>query len=333
MTSFVESLFLSWICIVAVLIAVAYLTTVERKLLAWMQGRRGPNSVGFAGLLQPVADGIKFLHKEFTIPTQANKWLFIMSPLLVIIPGWLTWAIVPIGPAQTIVDMPLGILWIIAMGGIAACGILIAGWSSHSTYALMGALRAASQMIAYGMGISLSLVSVVIVSGSMNITEIVLAQKGGIWHWWVWPLLPVCCVFWIAQLAETHRTPFDVAEGESEIVAGYHVEYSGMGFAFFFIAEYGAMYLASVWMSLLFFGGWLSPCEGIWLADALTAWVPGVVWLGLKTMFWVFLYIWLRASLPRYRYDQIMYVGWKVLVPIALIWIPVVSFCVAWGSV
>lgn len=312
--------------IIGVLISVAYLTTAERKILGWMQGRRGPNSVGFGGMLQPLADGIKFIYKECIIPTHANTILFRLAPLMVVVPGWLMWAIVPIAPGVVFADIPLGILWILAMGGLASLGILCAGWASHSVYALLGGMRAVSQMIAYGVGLSLSLMSVVIVSGSMNLSAIVASQSGGIWHWWVWPLLPVCCVFWIASIAETHRNPFDVVEGESELVAGYHVEYSGMGFALFFIAEYGAMYLSALWMSLLFFGGWHSPFSNIIFLDAVTSWIPGSVWLLMKVVFWVFVYIWVRASLPRYRYDQIMYVGWRVLVPVALLWIPIVSF-------
>ena len=312
--------------LVCVLVAVAYLTTLERKILAWMQGRRGPNRVGYGGLLQPLADGIKFLSKEAIMPSEANPWLFTLAPVMVVVPGWLMWVIVPLQPQWVLVDMECGLLWIMAMGGLSACGVLFAGWASNSKYALLGAMRAASQMIAYGISWGLCLVNVAIVSESMNIQTIVQAQQGGIVYWWVWPLLPVCVVFWISAMAETHRTPFDVVEGESELVAGYHVEYSGIGFALFFIAEYGAMYTTSLWMSLLFFGGWHSPFEGIIGWDYCTSWIPGCIWLLLKTLLWVFVYIWVRASLPRYRYDQIMGLGWKVLVPCALLWIPLVSF-------
>lgn len=316
------------IMLVSLVVLVAYLTTFERKILAWMQGRRGPNRIGFAGMLQPLADAIKFVRKEYITPRQANRVLFKLAPLWVLCPSWLAWAFIPFSASWVYVDSPTALLWILALSVLSSSGVLFAGWASNSKYARLGALRAASQMMAYEVSLSLSLVSVVVACQSMSLVDIVQVQKGGMIYWLIGPLLPVAVVFWISLLAETHRTPFDVVEGESELVAGYHVEYSGMGFAMFFIAEYSNIWLSSILMSLLFFGGWHSPFEGMGLMTYVTSWVPGICWLMGKTLCWVFAYIWLRASLPRYRFDQIMSIGWQVLVPWSLAWIPILALAV-----
>lgn len=324
--SVIRQILIAFAILFSITTAAAYLTTIERKVLGWMQGRCGPNRVGYGGWLQPVADAIKLLRKEYIKPDHANRWLFVLAPLWVLLPSWLSWAFIPVCKGCVYVDAPLGLLWLMALGVISSAGILFAGWASNSKYARLGALRAASQMISYEISLSLSLVSVVIASNSIRLMDVVQTQAGGIWRWHIWPLFPVAVVFWIALLVETHRSPFDVVEGESELVAGYHVEYSGIGFAMFFIAEYSNMWRSCILMSLLFFGGWHSPFEGLGFLSTITAWVPGVLWLAVKTFFWVFCMIWLRSSLPRYRFDQIMYMAWSVLVPWALAWIPLVSF-------
>lgn len=311
--------------------AVAYLTTIERKVIGFMQLRTGPNRVGFAGLLQPVADGIKFLTKEIIFPSRANWGLFLLAPLLMLVPSLLVWAVIPFSLGVVLADIDAGVLFVFAMTSLSAYGVLIAGWASNSRYAILGAMRSCAQIISYEIAMGFSLVGVLMLSGSLNLQTIVLKQSGGFWHWHCFPLLPMMVIYWICAVAETNRAPFDVAEGESELVAGFHVEYSGILFAIFFIAEYANMIFISVFTSLLFFGGWLSPFEGIPYLERIP--VPGFIWLCLKASFFIFLYLWMRASFPRYRYDQLMMLGWKQLIPVSMIWIPILGVMIKLGLV
>ncbi len=318
------------VCIVLpLMIAVAYVTMAERKVISYMQGRIGPNRVGPLGLLQPIADSLKLLFKEVIMPSRANNYLFIIAPMLAITPALAAWAVVPFMKGWVLANINGGILYLFAMTSLGVYGILVAGWASNSKYALFGALRSAAQVVSYEIALGFSLVGVILASGTMNITDLVLKQSGGFWHWYWLPLLPLFVVYWIASVAETNRAPFDVAEGEAEIVAGFHVEYSGMAFAIFFLAEYANMILVSTLASIIFFGGWLSPFQGIPVLGHLTAWIPGIFWLLAKTTFFIFLYFWMRATFPRYRYDQIMHLGWKVLIPVTLVWLIVVAAFVA----
>lgn len=305
--------------------AVAYLTLAERKVIAYIQGRIGPNRVGPMGLLQPIADAIKLLTKELIMPTKAMGKLFFIAPVLTLAPSLTAWAVLPIMPGIVISDINVGVLYILAMTSLSAYGVLIAGWASNSKYAFFGAMRSCAQIISYEIAMGFSLVGVLMLSGSMNLTKIVMAQSGSITHWYIFPLFPMFLVYWISALAETNRAPFDVAEGESEIVAGFHVEYSSMGFALFFLGEYANMILISFLAAILFLGGWLSPFSGLGILDTATSWIPGYVWLIIKATFFVFCYLWFRATFPRYRYDQIMTLGWKVLIPISLVWIIVIA--------
>ncbi|MCD6055629.1 MAG: nuoH [Gammaproteobacteria bacterium] len=309
-------------------ISVAYLTLAERKVIAYMHSRIGPNRVGFLGLLQPFADVLKLLLKEMVIPSQSNRYLFLAAPVLVLAPALAAWAVIPFSKGLVLANINAGLLYIFMMSSLSVYGVLIAGWASNSKYAMLGALRAAAQTVSYEIAMGFAFVGVLLAAGSMNLQTIVLAQSGNILHWYFLPLLPLFFVYWISGVAETNRHPFDMVEGESEIVAGFHVEYAGAGFALFFLAEYANMILISAVASLLFLGGWLSPFEGIPLLENVFAFVPGLVWFVLKMGFFLFLYIWLRATFPRYRYDQVMRLGWKVLIPITLIWIVVVSFAV-----
>lgn len=314
------------VCIlIPIFVAVAYITMFERKVISYMQGRIGPNRVGFRGFLQPIADIFKLLCKEIIVPTASNHYLFVIAPALSIAPALAAWAVIPFMQGWTLANINAGTLYLFAMTSLGVYGILVAGWASNSKYALFGALRSAAQVVSYEIALGFCLVGVILAAGSMNLSELVLKQSGGIWHWFWLPLLPLCVVYWIASVAETNRAPFDVAEGESEIVAGFHVEYAGMAFAVFFLAEYANMILVSALMSIFFFGGWLSPFQGIPVLDPLFAWVPGIFWFLIKMSFFIFLYFWLRATFPRYRYDQIMHLGWKVLIPVALIWLMVVA--------
>src|SRR3989338_3220095 len=320
------------ICIVVpLMIAVAYITMAERKVISYMQGRIGPNRVGPFGLLQPIADSLKLLFKEVIIPTKSNHYLFVIAPMLAIMPALAAWAVVPFMKGWVLADINAGILYLFAMTSLGVYGILVAGWASNSKYALFGALRSAAQVVSYEIALGFSLVGVILASGTMNLSDLVLKQSGGLWHWYWLPLFPLFIVYWISSVAETNRAPFDVAEGEAEIVAGFHVEYSGMAFAIFFLAEYANMILVSTLASVIFFGGWLSPFEGIPVLGHLFAWVPGIFWLLLKTSFFIFLYFWMRATFPRYSYDQIMHLGWKVLIPVTLVWLIVVAVWVQIG--
>lgn len=331
---FDQFLQLAWIIIKILVIVlpitgvVAYLTFAERKVIGYMQLRIGANRVGIRGLGQPIADVIKLIFKEIVTPTKSNKYLFAIAPILAIAPALTVWSVIPFSPGLVLADVSAGLLFIFAMTSLEIYAVLIAGWASNSKYAFYGALRAAAQAVSYEIAMGFALVGVLLAANTMNISKIVTAQDGNILHWYWLPLLPLLVVYWISAVAETNRAPFDVAEGESEIVAGFHVEYSGMGFGLFFLAEYANMILVSALGSLMFFGGWLSPFQGIPALESLFSWVPGFFWLALKTSFFLFLYLWMRATFPRYRYDQIMYLGWKVLIPVTLVWLTLVSLAV-----
>lgn len=311
--------------VLPLLIGVAYLTFFERKVIGFIQLRIGPNRVGYRGLLQPFADLLKMLQKEIVVPTQANKALFVIAPLLTLAPALVGWAVIPFDQGLVLANINAGVLYLFAMSSLSVYGVLIAGWASNSKYAMLGALRSAAQTVSYEIAMGFALVGVLLAANSMNITDIVLSQQGGIWHWWALPLLPLFMSFWIAGIAETNRAPFDLAEGESEIVAGFHVEYSAIGFGLFFLGEYASMILISAMLALLFAGGWLSPFEGIPVLNNLFFFVPGIAWLLLKISFFLFVYLWIRATFPRYRYDQLMRLGWKVLIPVTLVWVVVTA--------
>jgi NADH-quinone oxidoreductase subunit H len=300
------------------MLAVAYLTLWERKMIGWMQVRIGPNRVGPLGLLQPIADGLKLLVKEIIVPTGANKALFVLAPVMVIMPAMAAWAVVPFSPELVLADIDAGILYILAITSMGVYGVIIAGWASNSKYAFLGALRSAAQMVSYELAMGFALVCVLMAAQSLNLGEIVKMQQGsfGLLNWFWIPLFPIFLVYFISGVAETNRAPFDVAEGESEIVAGFHVEYSGMAFAVFFLAEYANMILISTLAAIMFLGGWLSPVP--FLPD-------GFFWLALKVSILLFCFIWFRATFPRYRYDQIMRLGWKVFLPLTILWIVVLG--------
>jgi NADH-quinone oxidoreductase subunit H len=302
--------------VVPLMLGVAYLTYAERKIIGWMQVRIGPNRVGFQGLLQPIADGLKLLMKEIIIPSGANKGLFILGPILVIAPALAAWAVIPFTDTLVLSNINAGLLYVMAITSMGVYGVIIAGWASNSKYAFLGAMRSAAQIVSYEIAMGFALVGVLMASQSLNIIDIVQGQAGGVHQWYIWPLFPLFIVYLIAGVAETNRAPFDVAEGESEIVAGFHVEYSGMAFAVFFLAEYANMILVAALTTLMFLGGWLSPVT--FLPD-------GIVWWLIKTGFVLFLFLWFRATFPRYRYDQIMRLGWKVFIPITIVWIVVVG--------
>ena len=314
--------------ILPLLLGVAYLTYIERKVIGYMQGRIGPNRVGWRGLLQPIADIFKLLTKEIIIPAKSNKYLFIGAPTLALAPAIAGWAVIPFAQGIVLANINAGVLYLFAMSSLGVYGILIAGWASNSKYAMFGALRSAAQTVSYEIAMGFVFVGVLLAAGSMNLTEIVMSQTGGVWHWWAVPLFPLFMVFWIAGIAETNRAPFDLAEGESEIVAGFHVEYSGMGFALFFLAEYANMILLSTIMSVLFLGGWLSPFTNIPMLEDIFFFVPGYIWFLSKIVFFLFVYLWVRATFPRYRYDQLMRLGWKVLIPVTIIWVVIVALMV-----
>ncbi len=311
--------------IAPLMLAVAYVTLAERKVIGWIQVRIGPNRVGPYGLLQPIADGLKLVFKEVILPAKSNLYLFVIAPVLAIGPALAAWAVMPFDATLTLANIDAGLLYILAITSMGVYGIVIAGWASNSRYAFLGALRSAAQVVSYEIAMGFALVGVLVAAGSLNLGDIVRAQAGGIGHWYWLPLFPLFVVYFISGVAETNRAPFDVAEGESEIVAGFHVEYSGMAFAIFFLAEYADMILISMLASVLFMGGWLSPFEGIPVLGTAFSWVPGLAWLLGKTAFFLFLYLWFRATFPRYRYDQIMRLGWKIFIPVTLIWLVVVA--------
>ncbi|PCJ31110.1 MAG: NADH-quinone oxidoreductase subunit NuoH [Gammaproteobacteria bacterium] len=311
--------------IVPLMLGVAYLTLAERKVIGFIQVRIGPNRVGPWGLLQPIADGMKLALKEIILPSKSNLYLFLVAPVLAIGPALAAWAVMPFDATLILADIDAGLLYILAITSMGVYGIVIAGWASNSRYAFLGALRSAAQVVSYEIAMGFALVGVLIAAGSLNLGEIVLAQQGGILYWYWLPLFPLFIVYFISGVAETNRAPFDVSEGESEIVAGFHVEYSGMAFAVFFLAEYADMILISMLAAVMFAGGWLSPFQGIPGLESLFSWVPGIVWLLIKTAMFLFLYLWFRATFPRYRYDQIMRLGWKVFIPVTLVWLVVVA--------
>ena len=316
------------VLVVPLMVCVAYLTLWERKGIGWTQIRPGPNRVGPYGLLTPIADAVKLIFKEIILPTAANHPLFLLGPVMTIMPALVAWVVIPFGPEVALANVNAGLLLLLAVTSIEVYGVIIAGWASNSKYAFLGALRASAQMVSYEIAMGFALVVVLMVSGSMNMTEIVLGQDRGTfadmglnflsWNWL--PLLPIFFVYFISGLAETNRHPFDVVEGESEIVAGHMIEYSGMAFAMFFLAEYANMILVSIIAVTLFLGGWLSPID-----SALFNWIPGWIWLGAKTFVVVTMFLWVRSTFPRYRYDQIMRLGWKVFIPITLVWLVVVG--------
>ena len=311
------------------MILVAYYTYAERKIIGYMQVRMGPNRVGFFGkrlwgLGQPIADAVKLMFKEIIIPTGASKLLFLIAPMLSIGPALAAWAVFPFDAGLVLADVNAGLLYILAMTSLGVYGVIIAGWASNSKYAFLGAMRSAAQIVSYEIAMGFALVGVLVAAGSLNLGDIVTAQQGGLLHWFWLPLLPLFVVYFISGVAETNRAPFDVAEGESEIVAGFHVDYSGMAFAVFFLAEYANMILISALSALMFLGGWLSPFPDSW-SDGVFLLDDGFHWLLLKTFFFMFLFLWFRATFPRYRYDQIMRLGWKVFIPITIVWIVVVA--------
>ena len=303
--------------LVPLLLAVAYLTLAERKVIGAMQLRKGPNVVGPFGLLQPIADGMKLLFKETILPAGANRVVFIAAPIITFVLSLVAWAVIPFGNGVVLADINVGILYLFAISSLGVYGIIMAGWASNSKYPFLGALRSAAQMVSYEISMGFVIVSVLVCVGSLNLTEIVLAQKT---VWFAIPLLPMFVIFFVSVLAETNRTPFDLPEGESELVAGYFVEYSAMTFALFFLGEYANMILMSAMTSVLFLGGWLPPLDVVPFT-----WIPGPIWFALKIALVLFVFIWVRATLPRYRYDQLMRLGWKVFLPFTLFWLVLTS--------
>ena len=299
---------------------VAYYTLAERKVIAYMHVRVGPNRVGPKGLLQPIADAVKLMFKEMIIPTNADRYLFLIAPVLAPAPALGAWAVVPFTDTLVLADIDASLLYVLALTSMGVYGVVIAGWASNSKYAFLGAMRSAAQIVAYEIAMGFALVGVLMAAGSLNLREIVVAQSGGIHEWFFLPLFPLFLVYLISGVAETNRSPFDVAEGESEIVAGFHVDYSGMGFAVFFLAEYANMILISALTVIMFLGGWHAPFE-----IAPFTWIPGIFWFFGKLAAVAFLFLWFRATFPRYRYDQIMRLGWKVFIPVTLVWITVIG--------
>jgi len=306
--------------LVPLMICVAYITYAERKIIGYMQIRIGPNRVGPRGWLQPIADAMKLLFKEVIIPTKSDKFLFLIAPVLSIMPALAAWAVIPFDRGIVLTDVNAGLLYVLALTSIGVYGVIIAGWASNSKYAILSSLRVGAQIVAYEIAMGFALVGVLMASGSLNLGDIVEGQAGGISSWYIWPLLPLFFVYFISGVAETNRAPFDVAEGESEIVAGFHVEYSGMAFAVFFLAEYANIILISALTALMFLGGWLSPFEGFVGADHWLG-ASSLFWFFAKACFFAFCFLWFRATFPRYRYDQIMRLGWKVFIPVTIVWL------------
>ena len=319
--------------VVPLILAVAYYTYFERKVIGYMQIRMGPNRIGPWGLFQPFADVFKLLLKEIVLPANANKFLFLLAPVLALGPAFAAWAVVPFNDWMVLADIDAGLIYILAMTSIGVYGLIIAGWASNSKYAFLGAMRSAAQMVSYEIAMGFALVGVLILAGSLNLREIVLAQQGGVLDWFWLPLLPLFAVYVISGVAETNRAPFDVAEGESEIVAGFHVEYSGAAFAVFFLAEYANMILISGLTTVMFAGGWLSPFQGVPVLGDTALGEGSIFWFLAKTVFFMFLFLWWRATFPRYRYDQIMRLGWKVFVPITLVWVMAAALFAVYGLV
>jgi len=319
------------IIVVPLMLCVAYLTYAERKIIGYMQLRIGPNRVGPRGWLQPIADAVKLMFKEVIIPAKSNHYLFVIAPTLAIGPALAAWAVIPFDDGLVLADVDASLLYILALTSVGVYGVIIAGWASNSKYAFISTMRSAAQIVSYEIAMGFALVGVLMAAGSINLGDIVLAQQGSLLHWYWLPLLPLFVIYFISGVAETNRAPFDVAEGESEIVAGFHVEYSGMAFAVFFLAEYANMILIATLAALLFMGGWLSPFEGIPLLEPMFNWVPGMLWLIAKTALFLLFFLWFRATFPRYRYDQIMRLGWKVFIPLTIIWLVVEGAAVVGG--
>ncbi|MBX2839899.1 MAG: NADH-quinone oxidoreductase subunit NuoH [Gammaproteobacteria bacterium] len=305
--------------LVPLILSVAYLTLAERKVIGSMQVRVGPNRVGWKGLGQPFADVFKLMFKEVIVPTNSSRFLFLVAPVLSLAPAFAAWAVMPFSEGLVLADVNAGLLYILAMTSLGVYGVIIAGWASNSKYAFLGAMRSAAQIVAYEIAMGFALIGVLMVAGSLNLGDIVRAQEGGLFRWFWLPLLPLAVVYFISGVAETNRAPFDVAEGESEIVAGFHVDYSGMAFALFFLAEYANMIMIAALTAVMFLGGWLSPISGFG---------DGLHWFIIKTCAMLFLFLWFRATFPRYRYDQIMRLGWKVFIPVTIVWIAVVGFAI-----
>lgn len=301
------------------ILCVAYLTLAERKVIGSMQARIGPNRVGFKGLGQPFADVFKLMFKEVIVPTHSSRFLFLTAPVLSLAPALAAWAVIPFADGWALADINAGLLYVLAMTSLGVYGVIIAGWASNSKYAFLGAMRSAAQIVAYEIAMGFALIGVLMMSGSLNLGDIVKAQSGGFFSWYLFPLFPLAIVYFISGVAETNRAPFDVAEGESEIVAGFHVDYSGMAFALFFLAEYANMIMIAALSAIMFLGGWMSPVDGVG---------DGIHWFLIKTAALLFVFLWLRATFPRYRYDQIMRLGWKVFIPVTIAWIAVVGFAI-----
>jgi NADH-quinone oxidoreductase subunit H len=314
---------------ICLILTMAFYTLAERKVIGWIQSRKGPNRIGgllIPGLAQPFADVVKLIFKEIIIPADANGFLFRLAPFLSLVPALAIWAVIPFAPEHAFANIDAGLLYILALTSMGVYGVILAGWAANSKYAFLGAMRSAAQIVAYEIAMGFAMVGVLMAAGSLNIGDIIQAQRG--WFGWNWTwLFPLLVVYFISGVAETNRAPFDVAEGESEIVAGFHIDYSGMAFALFFIAEYVNMILISALTVIFFFGGWLSPFDGLLAADAWLA-APSFFWFGLKILFPMFTFLWLRATFPRYRYDQIMRLGWKALIPVTLVWLLVEGFMV-----
>ena len=316
----IESLAKIIAILIPLLVCVAYVTYAERKIIGYIQVRIGPNRVGPRGWLQPIADAVKLVFKEIIIPTNANRFLFLSAPILSLTPALAAWAVVPFTDTLVLANLDAGLLYILALTSLGVYGVIVAGWASNSKYAFLGAMRSAAQIVAYEIAMGFALVGLLMVAGSLNLVQIANAQEGGIHQWYVWPLFPLFLVYFISGVAETNRAPFDVAEGESEIVAGFHVEYSGMSFMIFFMAEYANMVLIATLAAILFLGGWHAPFD-----IAPFTWLPPFFWLFGKVAILMFVFLWLRATFPRYRYDQIMRLGWKVFIPVTLVWIAVIG--------
>jgi len=337
--NWIQSNYLVWTVLKIVVItlplitAVAFYTYFERKVIGAMQIRKGPNRVGPLGLIQPFADVFKLLFKEIILPAKANRFLFVLAPVITLAPAFAAWAVVPFNDFLVLADVDAGLLYVLALTSLGVYGVIIAGWASNSKYAFLGAMRSAAQSVSYEISMGFSLVGVLILAGTLNLREIVLAQQGGIFDWYWLPLLPLFVIYMISGLAETNRAPFDVAEGESEIVAGFHVEYSGAAFSVFFLAEYANMILISGLTAILFAGGWLSPFQGVPLLGDTILGEGSILWFLAKTVVFMFMFLWYRATFPRYRYDQIMRLGWKVFIPITLVWVMVAALMTVLGIV
>ena len=337
--SWLQSQYLIWTVIkilvitVPLITAVAFYTYFERKVIGAMQIRVGPSRVGPLGLIQPFADVFKLLLKEIILPTSSNRFLFLLAPIIALAPAFAAWAVVPFNDFMVLADVDAGLIYVLALTSLGVYGIIIAGWASNSKYAFLGAMRAAAQTVSYEIAMGFSLVGVLILAGTMNLRQIVLAQQGGIFDWYWLPLLPLFVIYMISGVAETNRAPFDQAEGESEIVAGFHVEYSGSAFAVFFLAEYANMILISGLTAILFAGGWLSPFEGVPVLGETFLAEGSILWFLGKTVVFMFMFLWYRATFPRYRYDQIMRLGWKVLIPITMVWVMVAAMMTVLGIV